>query len=101
MHVPNVHLKDNPKEIPVGAIATNPNSPERIAVVLDEIIKQADMENKFSVKIILKDGTVTKVINENSAFRKFVVVTADDLPYKAMIDLIKKTPILVLHVGRD
>ena len=89
LDVPNITIDDTPKEMAVGAVVINPNTPERIAKVLDVIIESADMKNKFSVKIVLADGTVTKVFNENEEFRKFVVVTADGLPYKAMIELIK------------
>ena len=70
-------------------MAINPNGAERISRVLDEIIECADMKNKFSVKLVLKDGKVTKVHDQNSELRKFVVVTSDGLPYKAMIELIK------------
>ena len=89
LNVPNIVVEDTPKEIPVGAMAINPNGAERISRVLDEIIECADMKNKFSVKLVLKDGKVTKVHDQNSELRKFVVVTSDGLPYKAMIELIK------------
>ena len=49
------------------------------------------MKNKFSVKLVLSDNTVTKIINSDPEFRKFVVVSADGLPYKALIELIKDT----------
>ena len=84
-----MNIEDTPKEMAVGAMAINPNSTDRIAKVLDEVIDSADMKNKFSVKIILDGDKVTKVFNENIEFRKFVVVTADGLPYKAMIELMK------------
>ena len=89
LDVPNVTNSDIPKEMPVGAVAINPNTPDRISKVLDEVIESADMKNKYSVKIVFKNGKVTKVLNENEQFRKFVVVTADGLPYKVMIELIK------------
>ena len=88
-NVPNVNIDNTPKEMAVGAMAINPNSTDRIAKVLDEVIESADMKNKFSVKIILDGDKVTKVFNENIEFRKFGVVTADGLPYKAMIELRK------------
>ena len=89
LNVPNVANDNIPKEEAVGAIAVNPNTAERIAKVLDEIIDAADMKNKYSVKIVLSADTVTKVLNTNPEFRKFVMVTADGLPYKIIIDLIK------------
>ena len=44
LNVPKIVVKDTPKEIPVGAMAINPNGAERISRVLDEIIECADME---------------------------------------------------------
>lgn len=56
------------------------------------------MKNKFSVKIILNAGSVEKVFNTKMDFRKFVVVTADGLPYKMIIDLIRTgTSLLFPH----
>ena len=75
--------------MPVGAIVINPNNPERIAKVLDEIINNANMKNKFFIKIIFENGTI----------RKLVVFTSDGLPYKAMIELIKNEH--VLNVGKN
>ena len=91
LNVPNIELEDTPKELAVGAIAVNPNKPDRVSKVLDTIIEAADMKNKFAVKIVLSGNTVKKIINPNEDFRKFVVVTADGLPYKMMIDLIKNS----------
>ena len=79
LNVPNILNEDIPKELAVGAIAVNPNTVERIAKVLDEIIEAADMKNKFSVKIVLTANNVTKVFNPYKEFRKHVVVTADCL----------------------
>ena len=89
MNVPNISNGEKPKEMAVGALAVNPNTPDRIARCLDEVIDAADMKNKFSVKIVLNANSVEKVFNTNMDFRKFVVVTADGLPYKMIIDLIK------------
>ena len=47
------------------------------------------MKNKCCVKIVLTGNQVTKVLNDNPEFRKFIVVMADGLPYKLMIDLIR------------
>ena len=91
LNVPNISIDDIPKEMPVGAMAINPNNPERISKVLDEIIENANMKNKYSVKLCFEKGKISKKINENPEFRKFVVVTSDGLPYKAMIELIKNT----------
>ena len=89
LNVPYKTIDETPEEKAVGALVINPNKSERIARVLDEISEAAGMKNKYCVKIVLSGETVTKVFNDNEDFRKFVVVTADGLPYKAMIDLIK------------
>ena len=73
----------------VGAMAVNPNTPARIAKVLDGILLVADMKNKYAVKIILGENTIEKKVNTSDECRKLIVVIADGLPYKLMIDLIK------------
>ena len=93
LNLPNILTDQIPKEMSVGAIAVNPNTMERIAKVLDSILESADMKNRFSVKIRLSANDVSKVFNINQDFRKFVMVTADGLPYKVMIDLIKNSHI--------
>ena len=47
------------------------------------------MKNKYDVKIVVSKNNVEKVLNEDEIVWKFVVVTADGLPYKAMIESIK------------
>ena len=89
MNVPNVHIDDTPQELAVGALAINPNKKDRIAKVLDAILEAADMKNKFSVKLVLTAKKVTKVFNDDPEQRKFIVISADGLPYKVLIDLIK------------
>ena len=89
LNVPNILLDSTPKELAVGALDVNPNTPERIAKVLDKILEASDIKNKYPVKIELSEAGITKVYDENEEFRKFVVVTADGLPYKIMIDLLK------------
>ena len=73
LDVPNISNKDTPKEIAVGALEINPNTPDRVSKVLDNIILSADMENKFSVKIVFEGNEVRKVINACKESRKFVV----------------------------
>ena len=73
----------------VKALEVNPNTPDRVAKVLDDIIASADMRNRYSVNLVFEGGKVTKVCKESKQYRKFVVVTCDGLPYKAMIELIK------------
>ena len=58
MNVPNISNVEKPKEMAVGALAVNPNTPDRIAKCLDEIIDAADMKNKFAV--ILNARSVEK-----------------------------------------
>ena len=89
LNVPNVLSDEIPTEKAVGAIAVNPNTPERIARVLDEIIEAAGMKNEFAVKIVITGNSITKNFVEDETFRKHIVVTADGLPYKIMIDLIE------------
>ena len=43
--MPNVYTENIPKEVAVGAIAVNPNTPERISKVLDETLEAANMKN--------------------------------------------------------
>ena len=89
LNVPNVHIDDVPKELAVGAIAVNPNCKERIALVLDAIIEAAGMKNKHSVKLKFTEKEVIKIFNEDPELRKFLLVSADSLPSKVFIDLIK------------
>ena len=89
LNVPNIYTENIPKEVAVGAIAVNPNTSERISKVLDETLEAANMKNTYSVKIVLSGNKVTKVFDEDQNTRKFIVVTADGLPYKIMMDLIK------------
>ena len=77
LNVPNIFIKDTPKEMAVKALEINPNTPDRVSKVLDDIIASSDMENKFSVKIVFKGNKVEKVINTCKESRKFVVVTCD------------------------
>ena len=60
-----------------------------IQKVLDEILDAAGMKNTYAVKIVITANSVIKVYNSNPDFRKHIVVTADGLPYKVMIELIK------------
>ena len=81
----NVNTRDVPREIAIGAIAVNPNLQDRVARVLDEIIIAAEMNNIFGVKLVFDGETVIKEVSDDGDSRKFIVVTADGLPYKAMI----------------
>ena len=85
----NVNTRDVPREIAIGAIAVNPNSQDRVARVLDEIINAAEMNNIFGAKLVFDGETVIKEVSDDGDSRKFIVVTADGLPYKAMIELIR------------
>jgi hypothetical protein len=70
LSVPNILPDDKPKELAVGATAVNPNTKDRIAKVLDEILEAADMKNNYSVKIIVSANNVTKVFQTSKEFRK-------------------------------
>ena len=89
MNVENVIIDDIPEEHAVGAAAINPNKKERLSKVLDIILENAGIKNKYSVKLVFSGDNVTKILNSDDTYRKFVVVTADGLPYKALIELIK------------
>ena len=91
LNVPNVWSEEVPKEFAVGATAVNPNKPERIAKVLDNLIEATGMKNQYSVKLVINGTNVQKVLITNESFRKHIVVTADGLPYKIMISLIENT----------
>ena len=60
-----MNIDDTPKEMAVGAMAINPNSTDRIAKVLDEVIESADMINKFSVKIKSQKFSMKTLSSEN------------------------------------
>ena len=91
LNVPNILPEEIPKECAVGASDVNPNKPDRIARIFDELLESAGMKNKFSVKIILNGTSVKKESIVDESFRKHIVVTADGLPYKIMISLIANT----------
>ena len=91
LNVQNIFPEDVPKECAVGATAVNPNKPDRIAKVFDEIIEAAGMTNQCSVKLVLDETSVRKEFVQDKSFRKHIVVTADGLPYKIMISLIENT----------
>ena len=90
LNIPNIATENTPDEIAVGAIPINPNTVDRIALCLDNIMLAAIIKNEYSVKIDLSDKKVKKTLNTNPQTRKFIVVTADGLPYKVMVELIKK-----------
>ena len=58
--VPNVIPEYKPKELAVKATAVNPNTSERIARVLDDIIQSADMKNRYSVKTVISKTMLLK-----------------------------------------
>ena len=105
LNVPNKIPDDKTEELAVGATSVNPNTKERIAKVLDEILEAADLKNHYSVKIMISANNVTKVLQTDKDFRKHIVVTADGLPYKVMIELIEnahtcaKCGVKLLHIG--
>ena len=88
--VVNIQSESKPCAISMGAVEVNPNTPERIAEVLDSIQKQCNIYNKYSFKYIFnEEGKVRKIENSNcNEERKFIIVTADGLPYKQLIKLI-------------
>ena len=62
LNVPNIIPDDQPEELAVGATAVNPNTKERIAKVLDEILEAAGLKNHYSVKIIVSANNVTQFL---------------------------------------
>ena len=88
--IDNVILENKPEVKSMGAIPVNPNTPARIDEVLETVQKQSGIYRKYSTKLVFSDsGTFEKVVctGENHE-RKFIIVTADGLPYKQMIKLI-------------
>ena len=88
--VVNIQSESKPCAISMGAVEVNPNTPDRIAEVLDSIQKQCDIYHKYSFKYIFdEEGKVRKIENSNcNEDRKYIIVTADGLPYKQLIKLI-------------
>ena len=89
--IENVFLESKPEAKSMGAIPLNPNTPNRIADVLEYIQKQCGIFNTYSTKVVFSnDGKVlkTETCGNKNGERKFIVVTADGLPYKIMIKLI-------------
>ena len=89
--IENVFLESKPEAKSMGAIPLNPNTPDRIADVLEYIQKQCGIFNTYSTKVVFSnDGKVlkTETCGNKNGERKFIVVTADGLPYKIMIKLI-------------
>ena len=91
-HYMNVPIKDTgfkPVEIPVGAYECNPNTEERIAKVLKQIMVKAKVE-KPSVHVTLKNNEIEKEIIAQGDSRSHVVVSGDGLPYKEMIRIVRE-----------
>ena len=76
LNVPNVHVGYDPQELAVGALAINPNKRDRVGKVLDAIQEAAGMKNNYPVKLLFSNKKVLKVLNDDPALRKFVVVSS-------------------------
>ena len=89
-NITNIHLADShPKEAAVGAVSVNPNDASRLRKVLDEILDASEMRNKFFTKLVIRGEEIVKVVNTDKSERKWIMVTANGLPYKILIELIK------------
>ena len=89
LNVPQVVPEFQPQERPVGAYQVNPNTSERIQVVLDNILENSDLKDSYCVKLKITDGKIEKIVSPDTEERKFVVVTSDGLPYKEMIKILQ------------
>ena len=89
MNVTNIDTGFKPVELPVGAIECNPNTADRICKVLKKIMIKAKIENP-SVYVTLKNEEIEKEIVGDESSRSFVVVTADGLPFKQMIKIVRE-----------
>ena len=90
-NIENELPKNKPVTKSMGALPINPNRPDRIAEVLENIQKQCGVDKIYNSKIVFSDdGSLSHVTcEENEHSRKYIIVTADGLPYKQMIKLIK------------
>ena len=66
----------------MGAYEVNPNTKERIKLVMDKLLEDVEMKNKHAVKLSFKDKEVVKELNPDTEIRKWVLVTMDGLPMK-------------------
>ena len=89
MNVTNIDSGFKPVEVTVGAYECNPNTSDRIAKVLKKITEKAHIE-KPSVLVTLKDNEIQQEIIGDDSSRSFVVVSADGLPFKQMIRIVRE-----------
>ena len=89
LNLTNTYLDKTPIEIPLGAYSLNPNTRERIKKVLDKIKRDTQMMH-YNNKIILKGNKIEKVtLVSDDHQRSFIHLTADGLPMKELIGIIK------------
>ena len=79
LNVPEIIHEFSPQEYPARAYQVNPNTTERIKVVLDNILENSELKNNFCVKLKVSDGKIEKILSPDTEERKFVVVTSDGL----------------------
>ena len=75
LNVPEVVPEFQPQERPVGAYQVNPNTAERIQLVLDNIQENSGLKDSYCVKLKVTDGKIEKILSPDTEFRKHVVVT--------------------------
>ena len=89
MDVENIDTGYKVKEMTVGAIEVNPNTTARIVKVLQDILKKAKL-TKPSVKVVLEKDKIQKELVGESDSRAWICVTADGLPFKQMIKIVRE-----------
>ena len=89
MNVENINTEYKSMELAAGALEVNPNTSERIVKVLKDIMTKADI-NKPCVRVTLTDTTIEKELIGEGDSRSWVAITADGLPYKQMIKIIRE-----------
>ena len=71
MHITCNIPEQKPKEVAMGAYEVNPNTMERIKLVMDKLLEDVEMKNKHAVKLSFKDKEVVKELNPDTEIRKW------------------------------
>ena len=87
--VDNIYSQNQPIEKSLGAEPINPNSQERIQKVMDRIKRKTGLNGHYSVEIRINNGEVSKEVIENNDKRSWILLSADGLPMKQIIQLIQ------------
>ena len=86
--VPNIKANEQ-VEIGMGAEPFNPNTYDRIVVILKRILENTGMYRKYSVEFIVEDDSIEKKIIDNPENRTWILLSCDGLPLKHLINIIE------------